>query len=96
MGSGRHTGEMADGCGCGHAHAPHTAEEWHRLARQRRTLEEMKAGAQRLQALRQRQAAANPAPAASAGQAGPAAVAAQEALWREEAVRTFCVERRAR
>ncbi|WP_288311629.1 hypothetical protein [uncultured Selenomonas sp.] len=43
--------EMADGCGCGHAHAPHTAEEWHRLARQRRTLEEMKAGAQRLQAL---------------------------------------------
>lgn len=52
--------------------------------------------AQRLQALRQRQAAANPAPAASAGQAGPAAVAAQEALWREEAVRTFCVERRAR
>ena len=44
-------GEMADGCGCGHAHAPHTAEEWHRLARQRRTLEEMKAGAQRLQAL---------------------------------------------
>ena len=44
-------GEMADGCGCGHAHAPHTAEEWHRLARQRRRLEEMKAGAQRLQAL---------------------------------------------
>ena len=44
-------GEMADGCGCGHAHAPPTAEEWHRLARPRRTREERQAGAQRLQAL---------------------------------------------
>ena len=45
-------GEMADGCGCGHAHAPHTAEEWHRLARQRRR------GAQRPQALQDKADAA--------------------------------------
>lgn len=47
----REVAHSAHPCGCAHEHAPLTPEEMRRLQRQKRALEEMKAGTIRMQAL---------------------------------------------